>query len=56
MTKRSIFFFLTLLAFVSANAQSAYYNVKDFGAKGDGTNIDSHAINAALERAKEVVG
>jgi len=28
-----------------------YYNVKDFGAKGDGKQIDSRAINQAIETA-----
>ena len=32
-------------------AQAKVYNVKDFGAKGDGVAIDSPAINAAIEAA-----
>ncbi len=31
----------------------AFYNVKDFGAKGDGKHIDSPAINAAIIKASE---
>ena len=30
---------------------SKTYNVKDFGAKGDGLNIDSKAINDAITEA-----
>ena len=33
-----------------------YYNVKDYGAKGDGSHIDSPAINAAINAASEKGG
>lgn len=36
---------------LSAMASGGIYNVKDFGAKGDGTTLDSPAINAAIEAA-----
>ena len=39
---------IALLAMMSADAANAFYNVKDYGAKGDGSNIDSHAINTAI--------
>ena len=29
----------------------ASYNIKDFGAKGDGINLDSKAVNDAIESA-----
>ena len=32
-------------------AANGVYNVRDFGAKGDGTTLDSPAINAAIEAA-----
>lgn len=28
-----------------------FYNVKEYGAKGDGKNLDSKAINRAIENA-----
>ncbi len=41
---------LLLSVVVHANAAKVY-NVRDFGALGDGIAIDSHAINAAIEKA-----
>ena len=41
-----------LLAYLaSAFAQQGIYNVRDYGAKGDGRTLDSPAINAAIEAA-----
>lgn len=37
--------------FASFLAASPFYNVKDFGAKGDGKTIDSPAVNQAIEHA-----
>ena len=37
-------------------APAGFYNVRDFGAKGDGVAIDSHAINAAIDAASEAGG
>src|SRR6202012_4361261 len=47
-----------LLAGISASthAQGKIYNVKDFGAKGDGTTIDSDPINKAIETAAAAGG
>ena len=45
---------LTVLFLMTAclvMAQSNIYNVRDFGAKGDGKALDSPAINAAIEAA-----
>ena len=46
---RKIFFGL-LLAICQVSL-SATYNVRDFGAKGDGTTLDHGAINQAIETA-----
>ena len=35
----------------STICNAAVYNVRDFGAKGDGQHIDSDAINEAIQRA-----
>ena len=49
MTKRIAL--LVLLCCICTINIWADYNVKDFGAKGDGTTLDSPAINAAIEEA-----
>jgi polygalacturonase len=47
-----------LLGGISASvyAQGKIYNVKDFGAKGDGTTIDSDPINKTIETAAAAGG
>ena len=42
---------LLLIAYNLSLIVSPAFNVKDFGAVGDGRHIDSPAINAAIERA-----
>lgn len=44
-------FILICLACSSLTSAASIYNVRDFGAKGDGTTLDSPAINAAIEAA-----
>lgn len=48
---RELFVFISLLCVLFVNAET--FNVKDFGAKGDGVSIDSPAINAAIDRATQ---
>lgn len=47
------FFVLILAALTSMPAQAATYNIRDFGAIGDGQTIDSPAINAAIDQASQ---
>lgn len=42
---------LILLTLIALQVNAAFYNVKDFGAKGDGVQIDSPAINKAIGKA-----
>ncbi|SHE45714.1 rhamnogalacturonidase [Dysgonomonas macrotermitis] len=47
---KRIFFIIVLVAAIGQTF-AATYNVKDYGAKGDGKQIDSDAINKAIETA-----
>ena len=47
--------FAVILCFCSCNSATVF-NVRDFGAKGDGVSIDSPAINMAIEAAAKVGG
>ena len=38
------------------HAESPFFNVRDFGAVGDGETIDSTAINAAIQAASDSGG
>ena len=41
---------------MTAASYPTVYNVRDFGAKGDGVTLDSKAINAAIDKAVEAGG
>ena len=41
---------------LNAQNQNTVYNVRDFGAKGDGINIDGTAINKAIDDAANAGG
>jgi polygalacturonase len=43
--------FSTAILFSMAQTSKQFYNVRDFGAKGDSVTIDGNAINAAIDAA-----
>ena len=43
-------------ASAATSAKTVYYDVRSFGAKGDGASIDTPAINAAIDAAANVGG
>ena len=45
---RKILMLLMLMVGLVVHASTTDYNVRDFGAKGDGKTLDHHAINAAI--------
>jgi len=54
-------FLLTVISFSflfisNAQSQKVFYNVKEFGAKGDGTTMDTKAINKIIEDAAATGG
>ena len=55
MLKRTLFVFLSLTA-LTLSVNAAVFNVKDYGAKGDGTTIDTPAVNKAIEAASAAGG
>lgn len=51
-----IFLLISLSTLSFAGTNALFFNVKDFGAIGDGKNLDSKAINAAIESAVKAGG
>ena len=53
-TFKSVCFLIFITVSVSANAtpsNNLFYNVRDYGAKGDGTTLDTKTINASIDAA-----
>ncbi len=48
--------FLSSLILAQAETTKTFFNVRDFGAVGDGTNLDSPAINKTIEAAAAAGG
>ena len=51
MTKRIILCMVYVLTALLAGASNSVYNVRDYGAVGDGKTLDHTAINRAIEAA-----
>ena len=49
--KAKYFLLSVMLLCLASRLSASFYNVKDFGAKGDGRALDSPAINKAIEKA-----
>lgn len=49
--KRTLLLIFAAAAVLTLPLRAAVYNVRDFGARGDGITIDSPAINSAIEKA-----
>jgi polygalacturonase len=59
MNKLISFLYFVSITFISAAQMPTHgivFNIRDFGAKGDGTNIDTKAINAAIDNASQAGG
>ncbi|MES2775981.1 MAG: glycoside hydrolase family 28 protein [Bacteroidota bacterium] len=53
---RSFIFLLLLLVSLATHATPAFYNIRDYGAKGDGSTLDTKPINDAIEAAVKAGG
>lgn len=56
MAKRILLFASILMSFCTNVIASTVFNVKDYGAKGNGTDIDGYSINKAIEAASDKGG
>jgi polygalacturonase len=56
MKDRKKVILIPVLALISIFSQAMVYNVRTYGAKGDGKTLDSPAINKAIESASKAGG
>lgn len=56
MAIRILLFATILMLFFTYGMASTIFNVKDYVAKGNGTDIDSFSINKAIEAASDKGG
>ncbi len=54
--KQILIIVLAVLSFQALSANTSYFNVRDYGAAGDGKKIDSPSINKAIEAAAQAGG
>jgi hypothetical protein len=48
-----IFMLLILSVYSFGGTNDSFYNVKKYGAKGDGKSLDSKSINKAIDQAEK---